>query len=174
MRVPPVPRWPAAALSRRAVLRAGALSWLGFGLSDVFAASSPTRRRSIRGVILAFCPGAPSHLETLDPKPDAPAEIRGSFGTIATALPGVRLGEHLPETARRLDRLTLVRSMTTTSPVHELAVHRLFGGVTETPANTGVAASRRDRPHLGALLAAARPAPRGLPSSVVLPTRLTF
>jgi hypothetical protein len=64
--------------------------------------------------------------------------------------------------------------MTTTSPVHELAVHRLFAGVTETPANTGVAASRRDRPHLGALLAAARPAPRGLPTSVVLPTRLTF
>jgi hypothetical protein len=53
-----------------------------------------------------------------------------------------------------------------------VAVHRLFAGVTETPPN--VAASRRDRPHLGALLAAARPAPRGLPSSVVLPTRLTF
>jgi hypothetical protein len=111
-------------------------------------------------------------LGTIDPKPEAPAEIRGSFGTIATALPGVRVGEYLPELARRLDRVTMVRSMTTTSPVHEVAVHRLFAGVTETPAN--VAASRRDRPHLGALLAAARPAPRGLPSSVVLPTRLTF
>lgn len=161
-------------LSRRAILRAGALGWLGFGLEDVLAASASGGRRSIRGVILAFCPGAPSHLETLDPKPDAPAEIRGSFATIATALPGVRLSEHLPALARCLDRVTLVRSMATTSPVHELAVHRLFGGVTETPANTGVAASRRDRPHLGALLAAARPAPRGLPSSVVLPTRLTF
>ena len=76
--------------------------------------------------------------------------------------------------ARRLDRMTLVRSMTTTSPVHELAVHRLFGGVTETPPNTGVAASRRDRPHLGALLAAARPGPPGIPPAVILPTRLTF
>jgi hypothetical protein len=157
------------------VLRAGALAWLGLGLADVLGGLAPAARAArARGVILAFCPGAPSHLETLDPKPDAPPEVRGSFGTIATRLPGVRLGEHLPQLARRLDRVTLVRSMTTTSPVHELAVHRLFGGVAETPPNTGVAASRRDRPHLGALLATARPAPPGLPPAVVLPTRLTF
>jgi hypothetical protein len=161
------------------VLRAGALTWFGLGLADLFraragTAAAPVARRPIRGVILAFCPGAPSHLETLDPKPDAPREIRGSFGTIATALPGVRLGEHLPELARHLDRMTLVRSMTTTSPVHELAVHRLFGGVNETPPNTGVAASRRDRPHLGALLAAHRASRTGLPPAVIFPTRLTF
>jgi hypothetical protein len=128
----------------------------------------------VRGVILAFCPGGPSHLETFDPKPDAPLDVRGSFGTIATALPGVRLGEHLPLVAQRLHRMTLVRSMTTTSPVHELAVHRLLGGVNETPPGTGVAASRLDRPHLGALLAAARPARGPVPPAVVLPTRLTF
>lgn len=174
MRFPPIPRWSTAMHSRRAVLRAGVLSWLGLGLAEVLATASAGSRRPRRGVILAFCPGAPSHLETLDPKPNAPAEIRGEFSTIATALPGVRVGEHLPQLARRLDRTTLVRSMTTTSPVHELAVHRLFAGVTETPANTGVAASRRDRPHLGALVAAARPAPPNLPSAVVLPTRLTF
>ena len=175
----PTARRPLAMPSRRAVLRAGSLAWLGLGLADVLGARSqaaaPGRpRRKVRGVLLAFCPGAPSHLETLDPKPDAPLQVRGGFGTIATALPGVRLGEYLPELARRLDRVTLVRSMTTTSPVHELAVHRLFAGVNETPPNTGVAASRRDRPHLGSLLAAARPGPPGLPPAVVLPTRLTF
>jgi uncharacterized protein (DUF1501 family) len=177
MRSPLVPHWPPAGFSRRAVLRAGALAWLGLGLADVLGAratAAATVRRRVRGVILAFCPGAPSHLETLDPKPDAPPEIRGSFGTIATALPTVRFGEHLPAVARRLDRLTLVRSMTTTSPVHELAVHRLFAGVNETPPNTGVAASRHDRPHLGALLAASRTMPPGIPPAVVLPTRLTF
>src|SRR5437870_881077 len=134
--------------SRRALLRAGALSWFGFTLAEMLrarAAAKPSRR-AIRGVILAFCPGGPSHLETLDPKPEAPPEIRGSFSTRATALPGIRFGEYLPEVAQRLERMTLVRSMTTTSPVHELAVHRLFGGVNETPAGTGVAASRRDRP----------------------------
>ncbi|MBX6316060.1 MAG: DUF1501 domain-containing protein, partial [Isosphaeraceae bacterium] len=167
----PGPFW-----SRRAVLRAGVLSWLGLGLADLLRgrAVGAAPSRPIKGVILAFCPGGPSHLETLDPKPEAPQEIRGLFGTIATALPGVRLGEYLPELARRLDRLTLVRSMTTTSPVHELAVHRLLGGVTETPPNTGVAASRNDRPHLGALLAAARPMRGEIPPAVVLPTKLTF
>ncbi len=138
------------------------------------AVASPARRRKVRGVILAFCPGGPSHLETLDPKPEAPAEIRGSFATIATALPGVRVGEYLPRLARRMDRLTLVRSMTTSTPVHELAVHRLFAGVNETPPSTGVAASRRDRPHLGALLAASKRGRPGIPQAVILPTRLTF
>lgn len=162
--------------TRRAFLRAGAIPWLGLGLGDLLRvrAEAGSRPKAIRGVILAFCPGGPSQLETFDPKPDAPAEVRGEFGTIATALPGVRLGEHLPELARRLDRFTLVRSMRTTSPVHELAVHRLLGGVTEVPPGTGVAASRKDRPHLGALLAASRPPPRGLPGAVILPTNLTF
>jgi hypothetical protein len=164
--------------SRREVLRAGALSWLGLGLADLLRAralaGTAPAKRPVRGVILAFCPGGPSHLDTLDPKPDAPREVRGNFGTVATALLGVRVCEHLPRLARRLGRLTLVRSMTTTSPVHELAVHRLLTGVNETPPGTGVAASRSDRPHLGAVLAATRPAPPGLPPAVILPTRLTF
>jgi hypothetical protein len=130
----------------------------------------------VRGVILAFCTGGISQLDTFDPKPDAPEEVRGGFETIATALPGVRVCEHLPQLARRLGRATLVRSMTTPTLVHEPAAHRIFGGVTETPAGTGVAASRSDRPHLGALAAAVGPRrpPRGLPHTVVLPTRLNF
>src|SRR5207302_616758 len=90
--------------------------------------------------------GGPSHIETFDPKPAAPREVRGEFDSIATAIPGVRFGEYLPHLARGLDRLSLVRSMMTTSPVHELAVHRLLGGVTEPPSGTGVAASVLDRP----------------------------
>ena len=165
--------------SRRELLRAGGLSWLGLGFADLLAArtaqgSAKPTRKPIRGVILAFCPGGPSQLETFDPKPDAPKEIRGLFGTIATAIPGVRFSEHLPRLANRLAVSTLVRSMTTTTTVHEPAVHRLLCGVDETPAGTGVAASRNDRPHLGALVASLRKPPAGLPPSVVLPTRLTF
>src|SRR3954470_10956966 len=115
--------------SRRSWVRAGALGWLGIGWADVLRARGATAG-PIRGVILAFCPGGPSHLETFDPKPDAPREVRGEFDSIGTALPGRRFGESRPGLARRLDRLTLVRSMMTTSPVHELAVHRLLGGVT--------------------------------------------
>jgi hypothetical protein len=168
-------------VGRRAFLRAGGSSWLGLAMEDVLrgragAGVPATNRRPVRGVIIAFCTGGVSQLDTFDPKPDAPSEVRGSFGTIATALPGVRTCEHVPGLARRLDRLTLVRSMTTPTLVHEPAAHRILCGVNETPPGTGVAASRSDRPHLGALLAALAPerATRGLPPSVVLPTRLNF
>ena len=166
---------------RRAFLRAGGMSWLGLALDDVLrrradAGNAPAARRPVRGVILAFCTGGISQLDTFDPKPDAPSEIRGDFGTIATALPGVRVCEHLPGLARRLGRATLVRSMTTPTLIHEPAAHRIFGGVDETPAGTGAAATRSDRPHLGALAAAVAPgrSPTDLPHSVVLPTRLNF
>lgn len=169
--------------SRRAFLRAGAIPWLGLGLPELLrrralaGTASPAAARPIRGVILAFCSGGISQLETFDPKPDAPAEIRGEFGTIPTAVPGARFGEHLPRLARQLDRIALVRSMRTTSAIHELAVHRLLGGVDELPPNTGVRATRNDRPHLGSLLAAARggrTGAGGLPAAVTLPSKLAF
>ncbi len=160
------------------------MSCLGLSLEDVLrrradarAGERPARRRPpVRGVILAFCTGGISQLDTFDPKPDAPLEVRGSFKTIATALPGVRVCEHLPGLARRLDRATLVRAMTTPTLIHEPAAHRIFGGVDQTPAGTGVSASRADRPHLGSLAAAVSPgrAPAGLPHTVVLPTKLNF
>src|SRR4051794_26735174 len=111
---------------RRVFLRAGGLSWLGLALDDVLrhrahAGRLPAARRPVRGVILAFCTGGISQLDTFDPKPDAPLEIRGSFGTIMTSLPGIRICEHLPGVARRLDRATVVRSMTTPTLVHEPA-----------------------------------------------------
>ncbi len=80
----------------------------GTGLAGRFAATSGVR---IRSCILIFYYGGPSHLDTLDPKPDAPAEVRGEYRTIATAVPGVRLCEHLPRTAQLLDRLALVRGL---------------------------------------------------------------
>jgi hypothetical protein len=167
--------------TRRAFLHAGGMSWLGLAVDDVLRrracpGGTSGSGRPVRGVILAFCTGGISQLDTFDPKPDAPLEIRGGFGTVATALPGVRVCEHLPGLARRLGRAALVRSMTTPTLIHEPAAHRIFGGVNETPAGTGTAASRSDRPHLGALAAAVAPgrSPAGLPHSVVLPTRLNF
>jgi hypothetical protein len=97
------------------------LAGLGLGLPPARAAfglpgkgdrrptAAPARR--IRSCILIFYYGGPSHLDTLDPKPDAPAEVRGEYGTIATPVPGIRLCEHLPRTARLVDRLALVRGM---------------------------------------------------------------
>ncbi|HKA07025.1 MAG TPA: DUF1501 domain-containing protein [Gemmataceae bacterium] len=96
--------------SRRQFLHTAGLAGLGLASAPGTArAATPASR--IRSCILVFYYGGPSHFETLDPKPDAPAEIRGEYRSIATAVPGVRLGEHLPRTARLLDRFALVRSM---------------------------------------------------------------
>jgi hypothetical protein len=160
------------------LLQAGSLSFFGLTLPGLLraraeAAAFPQQNRPrVRGVILAFLTGGMSHLDSIDPKPEAPKEIRGTFNTIKTALPGVRFTEHLPRLAAALGEMTLVRSMQTPTLVHEQAAHRMLCGVDQTPPGTGNTASRRDRPHLGSLLALARPDLTGVPAAVVLPNRL--
>ncbi len=72
---------------------------------------SPPPRSPIKSCILLFYYGGPSHLETFDPKPQAPAEIRGEYSTIETTVPGIRVSQHLPRTAKIMDRLALVHSV---------------------------------------------------------------
>ena len=101
-------------LSRRTFVETAGLAGLGLGLLPAPAAAArpaATPGGRIRSCILIFYYGGPSHVDTLDPKPDAPAEVRGEYRTIATAVPGIRLCEHLPRTARLLDRLALVRGL---------------------------------------------------------------
>ncbi len=103
-----------ARFTRRRVLE---LSALGIGLNGLPRATAVTPtviagpKRAIRSCVLVFFYGGPSHLETFDPKPNAPAEVRGEYRAIATAVPGVRVGEHLPQMARVLDRVALVRGV---------------------------------------------------------------
>src|SRR5262245_10984101 len=95
---------------RRQFLGAAALA--GVGLGRPARADRPAATaRHVRSCILVFYYGGPSHLDTFDPKPDAPAEVRGEYRSVATAVPGVRVCEHLPLTARLTDRLALVRSL---------------------------------------------------------------
>jgi hypothetical protein len=100
-------------LGRRQFLGASALA--GLSLPWPAKASGPARAaasaKTIRSCILVFYYGGPSHIDTLDPKPDAAAEIRGQYRSIPTAVPGIRVCEHLPRTARIMDRLALVRSV---------------------------------------------------------------
>lgn len=97
--------------TRRDLLRAGSLTALGAAFAPLASAKSTKPKASADAVILIDLFGGPSHIDTFDPKPDAPAEIRGEFGTIATPLPGIRVCEHLPQLAKRLPDCTLIRSV---------------------------------------------------------------
>ncbi len=115
-------------LTRRDFLHVGGLGVLGLGLSDFLrlreAQASPPAGRSFgraRSCILLFPYGSPPQHETFDPKPEAPAEVRGEMGCIPTSVPGLRVCEELPRVARVMDRVTAVRSMTHPYPLHCVA-----------------------------------------------------
>jgi hypothetical protein len=117
--------------TRREMLRAGGFSLLGISLPDYLHLSqpavqaSPTRLHQSFGrakaCILLYLYGAPSQLETFDMKPDAPVEIRGEFKPIRSRLPGLDVCELLPNAARVMDRVTVVRSLTHPYPLHGVA-----------------------------------------------------
>lgn len=115
-------------MNRRAFLQCGALAATGITLADCLRLKALARpgsrdRRADTSVILLWMDGGPSHHDTFDPKPDAPAEIRGEFKPIATAVPGIQICEHLPRTARLMDRLALIRSLHHSDNLHEGAIH---------------------------------------------------
>lgn len=99
-------------VTRREVLRVGGLAFGGLTLADVLRArtASPATPRT-KSVIMVWLRGGASHIDSFDPKPDAPAEIRGEFATIPTVLPGVRFTEYLPLSARLADRLAVLRGI---------------------------------------------------------------
>src|SRR5947207_15991744 len=101
--------------SRRTALQAGAVGLLGLGIGELRHLRAGERRgagerpgssrpSSAKSVIYVFLSGGLAQHESFDPKPDAPAEVRGEFGTIPTTAPGVRIIEHLPRLAARFDR----------------------------------------------------------------------
>src|SRR5262249_9998968 len=117
--------------TRREMLVAGGLSMFGLGLSDflrladVQAANRPRALPKSFGrakaCILLYLYGSPSQIELCDMKPNAPVEIRGEFQPIRSNLPGVDVCELLPHTAKVMDRVTVVRSLTHPYPIHGVA-----------------------------------------------------
>jgi uncharacterized protein (DUF1501 family) len=156
--------------SRRWFLQTGLAGLAGLSLPDLLRcrAQGPASARAGRkAVILLWLSGGPSHLDTWDPKPDAPVEIRGPFASIATRVPGVRVCEHLPLQARILDRLALVRSVDCRSSTDHFPAPMQAG-------NPSAQRSRIDphigtHPSLGAVAARFRgPNDPGLPAFVGL------
>jgi uncharacterized protein (DUF1501 family) len=118
-------------VSRRSFLRLGGLSALGLSLPDLLrarAASVPLTSRKAKRCILLWMQGGPSHIDTFDPKPDAPAEIRGEFKTIPTTLPGVRFAEPLPALAKTTDLYSVIRGHDPKNGSHGVADHIMMTG----------------------------------------------
>ena len=105
-------------VSRRSFLRIGAFVPLALGAHGTIGALEITRPARAKSVLFVFLWGAPSHLDTFDPKPDAPAEFRGPFATIETRTPGLHFTELLPQLAERSQLFTVVRTHATTDGGH--------------------------------------------------------
>jgi hypothetical protein len=154
-------------LTRRDFLRVGGLSAGALGLSltelgPLGRAGASTTTRDVRCILL-FLVGGPSHLDTWDPKPAAPASVRGPFRPIHTKVPGIDLCEHFPLMAQVTDRYALMRSVHHhEAPIHETG-HQLL--------QTGfLFRGGREYPHYGAVLSHLHgPTASGLPPFVVLP-----
>jgi Protein of unknown function (DUF1501) len=168
---------PHPTLHRREFIQVGASSLLGLGLPTLLAsrAGAAPARESPRSVILVLLTGGMSHIDTLDPKPGAPAEIRGEFQPIPTAVPGIQVCEHLPKLAARMRHWALVRSLSHGENGHLPATHRLLTGA-PMPSQRGSdldnILSRRDWPCYAAGLNCVRPRHDGVPSGVTLPHSL--
>src|SRR5262245_29462229 len=127
-------------VSRRQFLRVGSLSALGLTLPAYLrlrqqaTASGVAPRRNNINCILMWMQGGPSHIDTLDPKPNAPVEIRGEFSTIPTRLPGIRICEHMPLLARQFDKLSLIRGHDPKNGSHGTADALMMSGHMFNPA----------------------------------------
>src|SRR5688500_5601411 len=114
--------------------------WLGR-----LAAEAPDGKRP-KACILLWMAGGPSHIDTFDPKPDAPENVRGEFKAIDTSVPGIRISEHFPRFAKLMKHAAVLRGMSTAESDHKLATYHLHTGYQ----NRGGAVAF---PSLGALVA---------------------
>jgi hypothetical protein len=133
-------------LSRRSFLTVGALGVGGLTLANLMRAEAAGgRAKPHKSVIMVYLSGGMAHQDTFDPKPDAPAEVRGEFGTTPTAIPGVRFTDRVPKLAKVADKLIVVRSV-----VGQPDEHSSWMSYTGTPMS---AAQREHKPHFGSVVA---------------------
>ena len=179
------PQFPTVqGFSRREMIRVGGLSMGGVALSDLLArpaaaesagkqgSQPPGFGRAKRCIILYLSGGHPQH-DMFDPKPDAPAEIRGEFGTIATSVPSIRFGEHCPLSAKLMDQMALIKSMNHTHNDHGRGSYWMFTGYMYPGSVPDVnSMSRQDMPHLGSCLAKLAPGGGPMFPFIIVPHRM--
>jgi hypothetical protein len=146
--------------NRRDFLRIGGLAFAGINLWRLLG--SETSRGDVSCIVL-FQNGGASQLDTFDPKPEAPSEVRGSFRAISTSVPGVRISGLLPRTAKVMHKFSVIRSMHSDEAIHERARQYIFSGT--RPRNDLL------QPSYGAVMAKEFGTKNGLPPFVVIPER---
>jgi hypothetical protein len=157
--------------TRRDILRVGWLGGLGLSLGSFLKLEAVARAAGegrvpgpkATAVIHIYLQGGFAHMDSFDPKPDAPAEYRGILEAIPTNLPGVRFSSHLQKTAQVADRLTVVQSMTHTEVDHSRGEHSMFTGYRPSPALV--------YPSLGSVTAHELGPRRDMPPYICLPNQ---
>ncbi|HEV2473775.1 MAG TPA: DUF1501 domain-containing protein [Chthonomonadales bacterium] len=149
-------------VTRRDFIRVGSLAAFGLSLSGLLeskavASGAPSGgpSRTDPSCILLWMGGGPSHIDTFDPKPNAPQEIRGSFGAIPTNVKGIYINENLPKLAKQMDKFSIIRSVTSPDGGHESATHYLMTGY---PFNPSI-----EYPGYGAVIAREKGFRNGMP-----------
>jgi hypothetical protein len=172
---PACPEFRRSALTRRSLLRIGAVGLTGLTLPGVLkaekAAAKP-RKATAKSVIMLFQFGGPSHHDTFDPKPDAPAEIRGEFKTLPTRTPGLLVTEHLPKLAERSHLYSVIRSVRHTRSAHNSGAYYSLTGREPLVDIVTANASATDFPHPGSVVDHLIPSDVKVPAFVSLPTMI--
>lgn len=170
-------------LSRRDWLKVGSIAFGGLSLPGLLAsqakAKTDTSSRSpsfgkAKSVIIFGLVGGPAQHETFDPKPDAPAEIRGQFGVMPSKTPGLQVGELMPRIAGLTDKFAVLRAVVTGDNAHSSSGYQMLTGVPHIPLNQESAIPKppNDSPSMGGLVRALRRRPGELPSAVTLPEHI--
>lgn len=164
-----------AEISRRQWLRVGAGA-MGLALPELLSlrrtgAVTSGGAGKAKSCIVLYCWGGMSHLDTWDLKPEAPAEVRGEFAPIATAVPGIQLSEHMPLFARLTDRSAIIRSMHHNSTFHGRGMYWNLTGHPSPNSEqfTNLPPSSTDWPNLGSMIAWLCRAPADMPPFVQMP-----
>jgi hypothetical protein len=160
-------------LTRRNMLQIGTIGALNLGLTQVLAAADARSERGDRppadSCVLVFLNGGPSHLDMWDMKPELPKEMRSEFQPIPTAVPGVRVCEHLPRLARLMQHCTQVRSVHHDQVAHAPAVYTALTGVRSNVRAGIVGAKATDHPAIGSVVGRHRPSPAHVMPYVLMP-----
>ena len=161
-------------LTRREMLQIGGLGALGLSLPTLLRAQTGPSRGSARRCIVLFLMGGPPQHSTWDPKPDATADVRGPFGPIATNVPGIQISELMPRLAQQMDKIAILRAMSTGDNAHSSSGYYMMTGIPHQPMNFENAnpGAPNNWPTLGALVQQVRGNRGPMPTAMRLPHRI--